>query len=258
MRGPGVVAGFDGSAASEPALAWAVAEAAMRRVPLTVCHVREAAGAGPGAGAGPAPSDSVRTMARAVTLARRQHPDLDVVPRLAAGPVAEALLQASEGAEMLVAGTRGAGDWSWPGLGPVSNSLAATASCPLLLVPDDGIWRDGPVVVGVDGTPWSQRAAGFAFEEADLRHVPVLAVCWSQERGQAGEATAAWQSKYPDVAFSVSAAPQAPATALRAIAATAPLVVVGAHGAGDIPGLLLGRVAHELLQNAAHPIAVVR
>jgi len=255
MGGPGVVAGVDGSAASEQALAWAAA--AMRRVPLTVCHVQDAGGTGPRPDKGAVRSGTDRMLAGAVALARRQQPTLDVVPRSAAGPAAEALLQASEGAEMLVAGTRGAGDWSFPELGPVSNDLAASASCPLLLVPDDGIWRDGPVVVGVDGTPSSQRAAGFAFEEAQLRHVTVLAVCWSQEPGQAEEAGGAWQSKYPDVTFSVSAAAHAPAAALRAIAATAPLAVVGAHGAGDIPGLLLGRVAHELLQNAAHPIAVV-
>jgi nucleotide-binding universal stress UspA family protein len=254
----GVVAGFDGSAASAQALAWAVTEAALRRIPLTVCYVREAVLAGHRPRAAPAPSDADRTLTQAVALARRQDPRVDVVPQLASGPVAAALLDASQDAQMLVAGTRSAGDWSWPGLGAVSNILAASACCPLLLVPDDGIWRDGPVVVGVDGTPWSRRAAGFAFEEAHLRGVPVLAVCWSQEPAQAEETTGAWRGKYPDVAFSVSAAPQAPAAALRALAVTAPLVVVGSHGAGDMPGLLLGTVTHELLQNAAHPIAVVR
>jgi nucleotide-binding universal stress UspA family protein len=256
MSGRGVVAGFDGSAASVRALDWAAAEAAMRRVPLAVCHVREAAPARP-AGTGPAPSAAGRTLARGVALARRTA-GLEVVPRLLAGPAAAALLQASDGAEMLAAGTRGTGNWSWPGLGSVSNQLAAGALCPLLLVPDDGVWREGPVVVGVDGTPSSQRAAGFAFEEAHLRHVPVLAVCWSDERGQAGGVTGPWRRKYPDVRFSASVTPQAPAAALRALADTAPLLVVGSHGAGDIPGLLLGTVAHELLQNAAHPIAVVR
>jgi nucleotide-binding universal stress UspA family protein len=258
MDGPGVVAGFDGSAASVRALEWAAAEAAMRQVPLTVCHVREDPAAARSVGTEPGSWAADRILSRGVTLARQQDRGLDVVPRLLAGSAAAALLELSDGAQMLVAGTRGTGNWSWPGLGSVSNQLAARASCPLLFVPDDGIWRDGPVVVGVDGTPSSQRAAGFAFEEAHLRRVPVLAVCWSQEPVQAEGSAEPWRRKYPDVAFSVSPAPRPPAGVLRALADTAPLLVVRSHDAGDIPGLLLGKVAHELLQNAEHPIAVVR
>lgn len=258
IGGPGVVAGFDGSAASVRALEWAAGEATMRQVPLAVCHVREDPTTVRSVGTGPGSWAADRTLSCGVTLARQQDRGLDVVPRLLAGSAAAALLELSDGAQMLVAGTRGTGNWSWPGLGSVSNQLAARATCPLLLVPDDGVWRDGPVVVGVDGTPSSQRAAGFAFEEAHLRHVPVLAVCWSQEPGEAEGSAGPWRRKYPDVAFSVSPAPKAPATALRALADTAPLLVVGSHDAGDIPGRLLGTVVHELLQNAAHPIAVIR
>jgi len=258
MAGPGVVAGFDGSAASVRALDWAAAEATMRQVPLIVCHVREDRAVVRSVGTGPGSWAADRTLSRGVTLARQQDRRLDVVPRLLAGPAAAALLELSDGAQMLVAGTRGTGNWSWPGLGSVSNQLAARASCPLLLVPDDGIWRDGPVVVGLGGTPSSQRAAGFAFEEAHLRHVRVLGVCWSLEPGQAEGSAGPWRREYPDVGFSVSPAPRLPAAALRALADTAPLLVVGSHDAGDIPGLLLGKVAHELLQNAEHPIAVVR
>lgn len=126
---------------------------------------------------------------------------------------------------MLVAGTRGTGNWSWPGLGSVSNQLASSAACPLLLILDDGIWRNGPVVTGVDGTPSSRRAIGFAFDEAHLRRVPVLAVCWSLEPAQARDVTDPWRHKY---------------------------------NADDLPGLLLGKVASEVLENAEHPIAVVR
>jgi nucleotide-binding universal stress UspA family protein len=257
MSGPGVVAGFDGSAAAGRALEWGAAEAAMRRVRLTVCLAWQAESPVSAADAGRAAEEAGRTLARGVMLASRQIAGLDVVPRLLPGPAAAGLLEAAVGAELLAAGTRGTGNWSWPGLGSVSNQLAAGASCPLLLVPDDGIWREGPVVAGVDGSASSQRAAGFAFEEAHLRHAGVLAVCWS-DPGQDDEITGMWRRKYPDVAFRASPAQQAPAAALRALAATAPLLVVGAHGTGDIPGLLLGTVAHELLQNAEHPITVVR
>jgi len=258
MGGPGVVAGFDGSASSVRALEWAAVEAALRRARLTVCLAWQDEETASSADAGRVKAEASRTLARGVVLASRQSAGLDVLPRLLAGPAAAGLLQASAGADLLVAGTRGTGSWSWPGVGSVSNQLAASASCPLLLVTDDGLWREGPVVVGVDGGPSSERAAGFAFEEADLRHAPVVALCWSPEPGQAERITGMWRGKYPDVAFSASAALRAPAAALLALADTSPLLVIGAHGAGDLPGTLLGTVAEELVQNAAHPVAVVR
>lgn len=254
MSGPGVVIGFDGSAPSVRALEWAAAEATLRKVSLTVCHALE-----PGAGKYPAVAGFADpTLARGVALACDQNFRLHVVPRLVAGPAAPALLEVSGDAEVLVVGTRGTGRWSWPGLGSVSEQLASSESCPLLLVPDDGIWRDGPVVVGVDGTPSSERATGFAFDEAHLRNVGVLAVCWSPDPAQAEQVSTPWRRKYPDVAFSVSQALRYPPAELRALAGTVPLVVVGAHSAGDIPGLRLGTVARGLLENVAHPIAVVR
>jgi nucleotide-binding universal stress UspA family protein len=170
---------------------------------------------------------------------------------------AAALLRASAGADLLV-GTWGTGGWSWPGVGSVSGQLAVSASCPLLVVTDDGLWREGPVVVGVDHALSSERAAGFAFEEAHLRHVPVVAMSWSRDPGQPEGVTLLWRRKYPDVAFSASSAAWSPVAALRELGDTAALLVIGACGADDLPGLLLGKVAQELVQNAAHPIAVVR
>jgi hypothetical protein len=126
------------------------------------------------------------------------------------------------------------------------------------LVPDDGLWRERPVVTGVDGGPSSERAAGFAFKEAHLRHVPVVAVCSSPEPGAAEAQTRLWRGKYPDVTFCTSAAASGTVAALRSMADTASLLVIGARDADDLPGLLLGEMAQELVGNAAHPIAVIR
>jgi nucleotide-binding universal stress UspA family protein len=88
-----VIIGFDGSAASVRALDWAAAEAAMRRVPLTVCHVREEGAAARSVGTGPGSWAADRILSRGVALARQQDRELDVVPRLLAGSAAAALLE---------------------------------------------------------------------------------------------------------------------------------------------------------------------
>lgn len=149
MNGPGVVLGFDGSAASVRALEWAADEAALRKAPLTLCHAWQGSSVpmADRAVTGPATVAARQTLARAVALADARHPSLAIVPRLLAGPTAPALLLAADGAELLVAGTRGTGNWQWPGLGSVSTQLADRAQCPLLLVPDDGIWRQAPIIV---------------------------------------------------------------------------------------------------------------
>lgn len=77
------------------------------------------------------------------------------------------------------------------------------------------------------------------------------------EPGAADAQTSPWRDKYPDVACRVSAAPSGTAAALRSMADTASLLVIGARDADDLPGLLLGKIAQELVRNAAHPIAVI-
>src|SRR5690606_14541009 len=62
--------------------------------------------------------------------------------------------------------------------------VATHGHCPVVVVrgtdPRTGSRQQGPVVVGVDGSPTSQAATRFAFEAATLRDVPLLAVhAWS-------------------------------------------------------------------------------
>jgi len=82
VSGPGVVIGFDDSAASTRALEWAAAEAAMRRVRLTVCLAWRTATRVPFADTGRAPAEACSALDRGVVLASRQSSGLEVVPRL--------------------------------------------------------------------------------------------------------------------------------------------------------------------------------
>ncbi len=237
--GVGVVTGFDGSAASARALEWAAAEAKIRGAPLTVCHAWETpelAKAISPAATEPARQAAKRILARGMVVAGHHAPGVRVQSRLLPGPAAYALVHASQDAELLVAGARGAGCLSWLGLGSVSAQLAAHACCPVEIVRGDGVWRGGAVVVGVDGSPSSQSAAGFAFEEAALRGVRLTAVSsWWEPAAHVEPETSAvldiadmrqraldradlvtsqWREKYPDVSCTSSFVIDPPRAAL--------------------------------------------
>lgn len=132
--GTGVVAGFDGSVSSERALEWAAKEAALRGVRLTVCLAWQAERTVSSAGTDRVPAEACRTLARAVVLAGRQSAELDVIPRLLAGPAPAALLRASVGANLLVAGARGADDLPGVLLGKVARELVHNAAFPIAMV----------------------------------------------------------------------------------------------------------------------------
>jgi nucleotide-binding universal stress UspA family protein len=285
MFGPGVVACFDGSAASARALEWAAAEARIRRAPLTVCHAWEAPD--PYRALSPAVSESARQagkriLARGMVVAGHHAAGVPVRSLLLPGPAASTLVHVAADAELLVAGARGADSSSWPGLGAVSTQLAAHAYCPVEIIRGDGAWRGGPVVVGVDGSPSSQSAAGFAFEEAAMRDVPLTVVSswWEPAPEDVTAAadgsvldiaamrtralkrvtpvTSQWREKYPEVSCTIADSMRTPRAVLYAAAQTAGLLVVGARGLGGISGLLLGSVSQAVLEQAPCPVAVLR
>jgi nucleotide-binding universal stress UspA family protein len=136
-----------------------------------------------------------------------------------------------------------------------------------------------PVVVGVDGSEESLRAAEWAAREAQRHQAPLRIVS---------------APAMPPRMHAHNAAPQAVASALRARAARALgeaigrsgevtsgllveadllsgtpalavtdcgadalMLVVGARGAGGFPGLHLGSVSHQVAQHAKCPVVVV-
>ena len=180
----GIVAGYDGSADSEQALSWAVREARARRLTLTVCHAWGPAYSPPDSEA-PAMHlirrHGEQVLARGMRYACALRGTGKVRPLLAEGSPAAALCEHSHDADMVVVGSRGHGGVAGLLLGSVSAQVAAHAGGRVVVV--RGHWRPaaefvpGPVVVGADGSAASQAAVRFAFEEAELRNVPLLAVC---------------------------------------------------------------------------------
>jgi len=126
----------------------------------------------------------------------------------------------------------------------------------------------GPVVVGVDGSPASEAALTFAFEEAALRDVPVVALCaLADSPGTLGGArqmeedfnhTMAIQEKeHSGVTVVRQVAVGSPRSALLTAAAQAQLLAVGSRGLGGLVGMRLGSVVQAMLHHSPCPVAVV-
>jgi nucleotide-binding universal stress UspA family protein len=196
------------------------------------------------------------------------------------------LVEASSSADLVVLGSRGLGGFRGMLVGSVAVTLAAHGHCPVVVVRgrtvEDPPPEVGPVVLGVDGSPISEAATGFAFDAASLRgvrliavhvwndlafigpwnplpQVPDLAAVEADLRRQLDERMAAWQAKYPDVEVERVLVRGYPAAGLLDQAAGAQLIVVGSRGRGAIAGLGgLGSTSQAVLYHARCPVAVVR
>jgi nucleotide-binding universal stress UspA family protein len=136
-----VVVGIDGSPAAAEALEWAVAVAR-----LTGARVEAVYAWDPSAivAAGPPQADwrPLRQAAKrhAVELVRRvigAAEGVEVAPRMIVGRAAEALVDASADADLLVVGTRGVAGLESIEVGSVSHHCVAYAECPVVIVRHD-------------------------------------------------------------------------------------------------------------------------
>ncbi len=280
-----IMIGYDGSAGSVDALDWAVREAWLRELPLTICHAWTPAYPALTAGAAgtavpvpanggvdPAYEQAEAVLAQALRHAQAADARVTLRPLLVRGPAARALCEQCGGADMLVVGSRGVGGFAGLLLGSVSLQVAAHAPVPVTVV--RGRWRPvpghhpRPVVVGTDGSPGSQAALDFAVDEAVLRGVPLVAVCaLSDAPGVFGTARAIEgdfstriakvQADHPDLLITKRAEEGAPRSALLAAAAHGQLLVVGARGRGGLRDMRLGSVSLAVLHHATCPVTVV-
>ncbi len=282
-----IVVGYDGSPDSRAALDWAIREAASRRFGIRVVHCEPDLRMWDGAAATMAgapvlatalPEDGPTPASEAAALVAAAGVPVETVS--GAGPPAGVLVEQSRSAAMVVIGSRGHGAVSSAILGSTVAHVASHSHAPVIVAQAQGA-ADGPVVVGVDGSPHSEELVGWAIDHAS-RHGLALEVLHAYaipvypgvvpyvppeeitratsdfEKRVAAETLAGWRERYPDVDVRVTVSHGRPGPLLVRATERASLTVVGSRGRGAFLGMLLGSTSQSLLQHATGSVAVLR
>lgn len=140
-----IVVGVDGSPQSETAIDWAVEESRVHGDDVILVHAWQypslaltgyAGQALPVFGAEDIKKLAGEFLATCTNGVRTRAPDVHLDSRVVEGHPAAALVEASEGARLLVVGTRGLGGFKGLLMGSVSTACAHHARCPVVIVPD--------------------------------------------------------------------------------------------------------------------------
>ncbi|WP_225823949.1 universal stress protein [Streptomyces naphthomycinicus] len=196
-----ITVGLDDSPESRAAVEWAAREALLRRLPLTIVHVREPMPRYIGRtplldpeGYRHRTEQLVRASADGVQL---HHPGLDVITEQLTGAVPDVLCEAADRAELLVLGSRGLGGLRGFVAGSVSLDVVARAERPVVLVrageraadehetdpsgAPSAVTAFRPVVLGLDIEHPDDTLLAFAFDAAARRKAALRAVhAWSE------------------------------------------------------------------------------
>ncbi|MEV0173582.1 universal stress protein [Streptomyces sp. NPDC050803] len=289
MNGP-VVVGVDGSESSLTAVEVAAREAALRGVGLRLVHafgwpsVHVPPGVPPWSPARAGVRELIDgTLAEAERRAHTAAPQVEIAREVVVGEPVMVLELEARTASLVVVGSRGLSRFGSLLLGSTAAHLAAHAGCPVLVVrgrPEPA----GPVLLAVDGSPQAEPAVEFAFAQASLHGIDLVALhAWNtrtervyeapgdppfvtydedrlrdEEERVLAEALGGLREKYPDVEVRRRLVRGRIRHTLIEATADAGLVVVGARGRGGFTGLLLGSVSQAVLHHAHCPVAVVR
>lgn len=212
--------------------------------------------------------------------------DVQMRPIVSEVPAAQVLVDRSEGADLLVVGSRGRGAMRSALLGSVALHCVTHAACPVVVMhPSVGVSRPPRVVVGVDGSAAARAALAAAISEAGQMNAVVEAIVtyaladyWTDLATvfvpSAEEIRRDLQQRTERLVDDVlaelpmnggSEAPSVRIVVLEGSAGdvlvdrgrTADLLVVGSRGRGALRGLLLGSVALHCAMHALCPVMVV-
>ncbi|MFI5615735.1 universal stress protein [Amycolatopsis sp. NPDC051903] len=283
-----VLAGIDGSASALHAAEYAAAVAARRGAVLRLVQAYQVpppklSGMAVRAVRAGFRSRAESWLAEAEGAVLARWPSLRIKRVTVEGSAVGILLRESVAAELVALGSRGLGGFTGLLVGSTAVALAAHAPCPVVVVrgvkPDDPPPAAGPVLVGLDGSPDSTDALGYACEEALARDTTLVAVhTWNEitpdgslrtrdfdphevaaaECRLVEEQLAPWREKFPCLPVELAVVRGRPVRTLLERGADAQLIVVGSRGRGGFTGMLLGSTSQALLVHSACPVAVVR
>ena len=279
-----VVVGVDGSEQSLNAVRYAVQEAQRHGSPLRLVHVApETVPMAP-----MLPLVSVETLDqvshRVINEAKALADDLTdrrtrVEKVISPGSRVRTLVDAAEGARMIVLGHRNRSVLGRVFGSSTTTGVAARAHCPVVCVPDT--WTPGDensqVVVGIEGPVHAQEALAVAFAAASERSATLTVLhAWKLESayddivstrvaveewrrtatGMLETILHEWREVYPEVKVEIDVVHQATAAALVDVTRAADLLVLGRRGHRAPLGLHLGSVARTLIRESHCPVVI--
>lgn len=259
-----IVVGIDGSNAAINAARWSLTEADSRDIPLRLVHVVH-----DGQQAAPTEcpdldTEYAETALRAADSALHAlGKPVKVETAIVHGPLDRALIDESDGAAMVCAGSVGIGRFARRALGSTAAALARKARCPVAIIRSD---HDSPasdsgwIAVVVDDSPGNDAVLEHGFREARLRGAPILALgVWRWGLGdipypQLDRRLARWVSEYPEVHVLPAAARRGAAEFLTHCDEPVQLAVVGSAEA-DAVARIIGPLSHG--EHAGSSVLVV-
>ena len=283
-----VVVGVAGNPGSDGALRYAVAEAERRQAPLHLVHVMPVAPLAPLtplAPSGPGSETELRTVATSILRTAHETalelaPGLEVQTELGHGTRSAVLVEAAEGAQLVVVGRETHHGAERLLTGATTAAVAGRAACDVVVVPS--FWTHdhlrGLVVAGIKTQDQAHELLGVAFAEASARGATLrLVTAWQlpdpyldrievRSHSEAWEAEgqrvlttllADWRAAYPDVPVDIRIKHGRAGTVLLEASRESDLLVLCRRRHGVHPHGHLGGVAYALLQASDVPVLVV-
>lgn len=279
-----ITVGYDGSAPSAEAVAWAAFEAAARgsRLRIVTCYEIPVMGDAAYWPTGDVYALLLDGAQKSVSAMRavvaEQHPGLEIVTDASAGPASSALLDDVEPEDLVVVGASSHEGASAFWLGSTPRQVVRQSPCPVVVVRGAASrGRPDRIVVAVDGSPASNVALRWAADEADLHGVtlvvlhaweyPYLPVDTTSTQGRDitrvdaaclldQSAALARERCAADVVDAL--VEDSPVSALLATVRDGDLVVLGSRGRGAVRAGLFGSTVNSVLERSAVPVVVVR
>jgi nucleotide-binding universal stress UspA family protein len=134
---PRIVVGVDGFESSNAALRWAIHQAKLTGAvveAVTAWHVPPSTGWAPATDIPDYQRDACAILAEALTEMCVIDPDAQVCPRVLEGRAGQVLVEAAQGADLLVVGSRGHGGLAEALLGSAGQYCVHHAPCPVVIM----------------------------------------------------------------------------------------------------------------------------